>query len=232
LFAKANNNQHTLNRIINGTILQMNKTFIIGVAGGSGSGKTTLAQEIKKNIPPETILHVKHDSYYRDQSHLTMAQRQQTNYDHPNSLETDLLITHLKQLIKGKSIVQPMYDFTQHTRSDQTVHIEPKPIIMVEGILIFADEQLRELMDLRIYVDTQADVRLARRLLRDVAERGRTFESGLDQYLQFAKPMHDQFVEPSKRFSDVIVPEGGLNTQAISMIQAQVRAHIVMPKKE
>jgi uridine kinase len=160
-----------------------------------------------------------------------MAQRQQTNYDHPDSLETDLLITHLNQLCKGESVVQPVYDFTQHTRSSETIRIEPKKIILVEGILIFADEKLRELMDLRIYVDTQADVRLARRLVRDVAERGRTFEYGLEQYLQFTKPMHDQFVEPSKRFAHVILPEGGLNTQAISMIQALVRSHILNSKK-
>jgi uridine kinase len=209
----------------------MNKTFIIGVAGGSGSGKTTLAQEIKKSIPTKNILHIKHDSYYRDQSHLSMEQRQQTNYDHPDSLETDLLITHLNQLCKGESVLQPVYDFTQHTRSTETVKIEPKKIILVEGILIFADEKLRELMDLRIYVDTQADVRLARRLVRDVAERGRTFEYGLEQYLQFTKPMHDQFVEPSKRFAHVILPEGGLNTQATSMIQALVRSHILNSKK-
>lgn len=208
----------------------MNKTFIIGVAGGTGSGKTTLAQEIKKNIPPENILHIKHDSYYRDQSRLTMAQRQQTNYDHPDSLETDLLVTHLKQLSKGKSVVQPIYDFTQHTRSSETMKLESKKIILVEGILIFADEKLRELMDLKVFVDTEADVRLARRLVRDVEERGRTFEFGLEQYLQFSKPMHDQFVEPSKRFADVIIPEGGKNTQAIAMIQAQVKSYI--PKSE
>lgn len=200
----------------------MNKPFIIGVAGGSGSGKTTLSEQIRKSIPKNSISYIQHDNYYRDQSNLSMDDRKLTNYDHPNSLETELLIKHLKQLKKGKSISHPTYDFSAHNRTKKKVKIEPRPIILVEGILIFADENLRELFDMKIFVDTDGDLRLARRLLRDVAERGRTFEEGIEQFLIDVKPMHDQFVEASKKHAHLIVPEGGLNTIATNMIRSQI----------
>lgn len=199
------------------------KPFIIGVAGGSGSGKTTLAQEILAQIPKDLVAHITHDSYYKDQLHLSMEERVKTNYDHPDSLETQLLVSHLTSLLNGKSIEHPTYDFTHHTRSKKIIIVTPKPILLVEGILIFAEPQLRELFDLKIFVDTEGDLRLARRLLRDVQDRGRTFEFGIEQFLAFTKPMHDQFVEPSKRFADIIIPEGGLNSVANSVISAQIK---------
>ncbi len=199
------------------TFLQ--KPFLIGVCGGSGSGKTTFAQEIATRLAPKGILHLKHDSYYRDQTHLPMAERVQTNYDHPDSLQTDLLVEHLHALVSGKPVDLPVYDFSEHTRMKRTDRALPQPVILLEGILIFTDPQLRDLLDLKIFIDTQPDIRLARRLARDVAERGRTFEFGLEQYLTFTKPMHEQFVEPSKRFADVIIPEGGQNPQALQLVQ-------------
>lgn len=202
----------------------MTTPFIIGVAGGSGSGKTTLAAEIKKAVPKKLISHIQHDAYYKDQSHLSIEDRKITNYDHPDSLETNLLVKHLKALKSKKSIIQPKYDFTIHNRSKETIEVESRPIILVDGILIFADEHLRNLFDMKIYVDTDSDLRLARRLVRDVADRGRTFEEGIEQYLLNVKPMHDQFVEPSKRFADIIVPEGGFNIVATDMITSQIQS--------
>ncbi len=198
--------------------------FIIGVAGGSGSGKTTFAQKILHQIPADLVAHMTHDSYYKDQSHLEFSERTKTNYDHPNSLETELLVSHINSLLKGKSIEHPTYDYALHTRAKETKRIDPKPILLIEGILIFAEPALRDLFDLKIFVDTEGDLRLARRLLRDVAERGRTFEFGIEQFLTFTKPMHDQFVEPSKRFADIIIPEGGLNTVANSVIRAHIKS--------
>ncbi len=210
----------------------MKTPFIIGVAGGSGSGKTTLSSEIRKSVPKKLIEHIPHDAYYRDQSHIQMEKRFHTNYDHPDSLETDLLVEHLQQLKKGESVHRPTYDFTHHNRSKETLLVEAKKIIVIEGILIFADKQLRDMMDMKIFVDTDADLRLARRLVRDVAERGRTFEQGIEQYLLFTKPMHEQFVEPSKRFADIIIPEGGFNTVATEMIRSQIAAVIKDSKKK
>lgn len=207
------------------------KPFIIGVAGGSGSGKTTLSKEIRKSVPQNLISYIQHDNYYRDQSHLTMEERKRTNYDHPDSLETELLVKHLKELKNGKSITHPTYDFAKHTRAKKIVAVDPKPIILIEGILIFADENLRKLLDMKIFVDTDADLRLARRLLRDVAERGRTFEEGIEQFLVDVKPMHDQFVETSKKFANVIVPEGGFNTIATDMIRSQINEIIKNAKR-
>lgn len=200
----------------------MNSSYIIGIAGGTGSGKTTLSQSIRDHFHPKNITHITHDSYYKDQSHLKMEDRMKTNYDHPNSLETELLVQHVKELQNGNSVIQPTYNFTQHTRAKKTVTLKPKPIILIEGILIFSDESLRDLFDMKIFVDTDADLRLARRLVRDVAHRGRSFEEGIEQYLEFVKPMHEQFVEPSKKFADIIVPEGGFNTVAIHMIRSQI----------
>ncbi len=210
----------------------MRSPFIIGVAGGSGSGKTTLSNEIRKSVPKKLIEHIPHDAYYRDQSKIPMEKRFHTNYDHPDSLETNLLVKHLLQLKKGVAVERPTYDFTHHNRSKETVLVEPKKIIVLEGILIFADKQLRDLMDMKIFVDTDADLRLARRLVRDVAERGRTFEQGIEQYLLFTKPMHEQFVEPSKRFADIIIPEGGFNTVATEMITSQIEAVIKNSRKK
>lgn len=204
----------------------MNTPFIIGVAGGTGSGKSTLATEIKKAVPKNFISHIPHDAYYKDQSHLSMEDRRITNYDHPDSLETDLLVKHLRALKNGKDITQPTYDFTSHNRSNKTVTVKSRPIILVDGILIFADEHLRKLFDMKIFVDTDSDLRLARRLVRDVANRGRSFEEGIEQYLLNVKPMHDQFVEPSKKFADIIVPEGGFNIVATDMITSQIQALI------
>jgi uridine kinase len=201
----------------------MKTPYIIGVAGGTGSGKTTLSSEIIKSIPEKLLCYIQHDFYYKDQSDLTMDQRKKTNYDHPDSLETDLMLKHLKQLKSGKKITHPTYDFTKHNRSKTTVTLESKSIIIVEGILIFEDKNLRDFLDMKIYVDTDSDLRLARRLTRDVLERGRTFEQGIKKYLQDVKPMHDQFVEPSKKFADIIVPEGGLNKIATDMIKSQIK---------
>jgi len=199
-----------------------NPPFLIGVAGGSGSGKSTLVEQILRTIDSDQVVIVPHDAYYRNQATLPMKEREAVNYDHPDSLETELLIGHLQALRSGQHVDQPVYDFSHHTRADETRLVHSRPIILVEGILIYAIPELRAELDLKLFVDTEADIRLARRLKRDVQERGRTFEFSLNQYLQFTKPMHEQFVEPSKRYADVIIPEGGLNANAIQMIQAQI----------
>lgn len=190
------------------------KPFIIGIAGGTGSGKTTVSKKIVKHFGSD-IIYLQHDSYYRDHSDLSFEERQKINYDHPDSLETELLIKHIYTLQSGKSISVPVYDFTQHNRTKQTILIRPKKIIIVEGILVFADESLKKLMDLKIFIDTDADIRLGRRIVRDIHERGRTLEFSLHQYLTQSKPMHEAFVEPSKRYADLIIPEGGNNSVAI-----------------
>ena len=187
------------------------RPLIIGVAGGSGSGKTTVAQRIVEQIGPERVAHLQHDSYYRHRPDLSFEERTRLNYDHPDSLENDLLIAHVKTLCSGQAVDVPTYDFAQHLRSPQTEWIEPRPVILVDGILVFADEDLRKLMHLKIFVDTDADLRVIRRLLRDTSERGRSVESVIEQYLATVRPMHEQFVEPSKRHADLIIPEGGHN---------------------
>jgi uridine kinase len=197
---------------------------VIGVAGGTGSGKTTVAQAILKGASTEQISLIQHDAYYKDLSDLPQAQRAMFNFDHPDALDNGLLIDHLRELKAGRPIEMPVYDFTTHTRTGQTRHVEPHPVILVEGILIFADSSLRRLMDVKIYVDTDADIRFIRRLQRDIAERGRTMESVIHQYLATVRPMHQEFVEPSKRYADVIIPEGGFNEVAIEMIAARIRA--------
>ena len=195
---------------------------IIGLAGGTGSGKTTVANAILKKVGAERISVVPHDAYYRNLTQLPRAQRDIVNFDHPDSLDTDLLIQHIRQLKSGLPIELPVYDFTIHTRTPDTRRIEPRPVIIVEGILIFAELPLRELFDVKIYVDTDADLRFIRRLQRDVAERGRTPDSVVHQYLSTVRPMHLEFVEPSKRYADVIIPEGGLNEVAIEMVAARI----------
>ena len=197
---------------------------LIGVAGGTGSGKTTVAHEILKRAGTEQISLIQHDAYYKDLSALAPAQRTMQNFDHPDALDNVLLIAHLQELKAGQAIEMPVYDFTTHTRTPETRRIEPHRIILLEGILIFADEELRRLMDVKIYVDTDADIRFVRRLQRDIAERGRTMDSVIHQYLATVRPMHREFVEPSKRYADVIIPEGGFNEVAVAMIAARIKA--------
>ena len=200
------------------------ESVIIGVAGGTGSGKTTVARAILDRAGTSQISLIQHDAYYKDLSDLPLAQRAIFNFDHPDALDNELLITHLTALKAGHSIEMPIYDFTTHTRTGQTHRVGPNPVILLEGILIFADKALRPLMDVKIYVDTQADIRFIRRLQRDIAERGRTMESVVHQYLATVRPMHEQFVEPSKRYSDIIIPEGGFNEVAIDLIAARIKA--------
>jgi uridine kinase len=197
---------------------------VIGVAGGTGSGKTTVAHEILNRAGTAQISLIQHDAYYKDLGDLSPAQRAMQNFDHPDALDNALLIEHLRELKAGRAIEVPVYDFTTHTRTAETSTIEPHRIILLEGILIFADEALRRLMDVKIYVDTDPDIRFIRRLERDIAERGRTMESVIRQYLATVRPMHQEFVEPSKRFADVIIPEGGFNEVAIEMVAARIRS--------
>ncbi len=196
---------------------------VFGVAGGTGSGKTTVAHAILDQVGAEKIAFLPHDAYYRELSHLSEEERAKVNFDHPDSLETELLIHDVKELLAGRAIDLPVYDFTTHTRTGETIRVEPAPIILVEGILIFSDPELRELMDIRIYVDADADLRFIRRMTRDVQERKRTVESVIDQYMTTVRPMHVEFVEPSKRYADVIVPEGGFNRVAMTMIGARLK---------
>lgn len=196
--------------------------LVIGIAGGSGSGKTTVANVILQRVGADRIAYLPHDAYYRDLKDLPPMQRMQVNFDHPDSLESDLLIQHIYQLKNWKPIALPVYDFTTHTRTEHTIPIEPQRVIIVEGILIFADKALRDLFDVKIFVDTDADIRFIRRLQRDITERGRTTESVIKQYLSTVRPMHLEFVEPSKRYADVIIPEGGLNTVAMDMVIARI----------
>ena len=200
------------------------RPVIFSVAGGTGSGKTTVAHNILQLIGQEHIAYVPHDAYYKHQSQLSLEERRRTNYDHPDSLETSLMIKHIKQLVNGQAVDIPVYDFTIHLRTLQTTHVEPAPIILVEGILILSEPELRKLFDIKIFVDTDADLRLIRRLQRDMQERGRTFDSVIKQYLTTVRPMHMEFVEPSKRYADVIIPVGGHNEVAIEMVAARIRS--------
>ncbi len=197
--------------------------LVIGIAGGSGSGKTTLAHLILERVGWERIAFLPHDAYYKDLGDLPPNQRATINFDHPDSLDSPLMIKHIQQLKNYQPIDLPIYDFKTHTRTRESQHIEPKPVIMVEGILIFAEKALRELMDVKIFVDTDSDMRFIRRLERDITERGRTTESVIRQYLSTVRPMHLEFVEPSKRYADLIVPEGGLNTVAMELVSAHLK---------
>lgn len=198
--------------------------LVIGIAGGSGSGKTTVAQAILQRVGPDRIAFLQHDSYYKDLSGLPPTQRAEVNFDHPNSLETELLIEHIATLRDGKPVEVPIYDFSTHSRTAATFTVQPRRVILVEGILIFTEAALRELFDVKIFVDTDSDLRLIRRLERDIAERGRTAQSVIKQYQTTVRPMHLEFVEPSKRYADVIIPEGGFNTAALDMVVARVDA--------
>jgi uridine kinase len=198
--------------------------LVIGIAGGSGSGKTTVAQEILQRVGPSQIAYLQHDSYYKDLSGLPPTQRAEVNFDHPNSLETELLIRHIESLRDGKPVEVPIYDFATHSRTNQTFTVQPRRVVLVEGILIFAEPELRKLFDVKLFVDTDSDLRFIRRLHRDITERGRTTESVIKQYQSTVRPMHLEFVEPSKRYADVIIPEGGFNTAALDMVVARVEA--------
>ena len=202
-----------------------NNILVIGIAGGTGSGKTTLMKNLTEQFQ-DVVTVLSHDNYYKRHDELTYEQRCQLNYDEPDALETDLMARHLDQLRQGHSIDCPIYDFALHNRSDETVTIVPKKVIIVEGILIFENKALRDLMDIRIFVDTDADVRLCRRIKRDVNKRGRTLESVLSQYLQTVKPMHEKYVEPSKKYADIVVPEGGKNLVALDMITGRIQRHL------
>ncbi|MCL7451977.1 MAG: uridine kinase [Anaerolineae bacterium] len=197
---------------------------VIGVAGGTGSGKTTVAHEVLKRAGTAKISLIQHDAYYKDLGDLAPAQRAMQNFDHPDALDNRLLIAHLQELKAGKAVEVPVYDFTTHTRTTKTRRIEPHRVVLLEGILIFADVALRRLMDVKIFVDTDPDIRFIRRLERDLAERGRTMESVIRQYLATVRPMHQEFVEPSKRYADVIIPEGGFNEVAMDMVAARIQA--------
>ena len=203
----------------------MSKTLVIGIAGGTGSGKTTLMKNLISQFGGNVTV-LSHDNYYRRHDDLTYEERCLINYDEPAALETELMAVHLDKLRHGEAIDCPVYDFTQHNRSNETVRIEPRPVIIVEGILIFADEALRALMDIKIFVDTDDDVRLCRRIKRDVNKRGRSLESVLTQYQTTVKPMHEKYVVPSKRFADIVVPEGGKNYVALDMIIGRIQRHL------
>lgn len=196
--------------------------LILGIAGGTGSGKTTVAHAILERVGSQRIAFLPHDAYYRDLQNLPLEERAQRNFDHPDSLETELLVKHLELLKNWQPIEMPQYDFTRHIRTSKVIHIEPRRVIMVEGILIFNEKNLRDLFDVKIYVDTDADIRFIRRLQRDIIERGREVESVIQQYYQTVRPMHLEFVEPSKRYADVIIPEGGLNVVAMDMVIARI----------
>ncbi len=196
--------------------------LIIGVGGGSGSGKTTVVNKIVESIGSTDIVLIEHDSYYRDLRHIPLAERQKQNFDHPSSLETELLIRHLEALKSGYQIEIPVYDFVEHTRSNETISASPKKIILVDGILIFSEPKLRNKMDIKIFVDTDDDIRLLRRLKRDINDRGRDFDGVLNQYEKYVRPMHLEFVEPSKRYADIIIPRGGENKVALDMVNALI----------
>ena len=198
------------------------KTIVIGIAGGSGSGKTTLAHKLKDALGDDIVL-LCHDFYYKAHDDMPFEERQKLNFDHPDAFDTDLLIEDIRALKRGESFLHPIYSFTEHTRLPQRVRVDPARVVIVEGILIFENQQLRDEMDIKVFVDTDADIRLIRRLLRDVKERGRTLDSVVSQYMNTVKPMHEQFVEPSKKNVDIIIPEGGLNAVALQMLLRQIQ---------
>jgi uridine kinase len=200
--------------------------MIIGISGGTGSGKTTVAKSILESVNAEDVVFIQQDSYYRNLKDLPLDFRQTANFDHPDALDNDLLVHHVRKLKAGHAVELPLYDFKAHTRLNETVLIEPKPIVIIEGILIFSDPRLLEQMDIKVFVDTPDDIRFIRRLRRDVAERGRTVESVIEQYLVTVRPMHMQFVEPSKRYADVIIPEGGHNLVSIDLISGKIRERL------
>lgn len=202
------------------------RTILIGIAGGTGSGKTTLADKLVENFGNDEVSILRHDNYYKRHDEMTYEERSKLNYDHPDAFDTDLLVQHICNLKRGEKIEMPVYDYTVHNRSDEFIEVYPAPVIVLEGILIFAEPVLCDLMDIKVFVDTDADERILRRILRDVNERGRSLESVVDQYLTTVKPMHEQFVEPSKRKANIIIPEGGHNQIALEMLIERVRKHL------
>jgi uridine kinase len=205
-------------------IKRLPRTLTIGICGGTGSGKTTITNRLTEALSEDSVLLLQQDHYYKDTPHLPLDQRAKQNFDHPNSLDTQLLISHVRALREGQAIERPVYDFTQHRRVPATVHLESRPALIVEGILIFENSALRSLCDIKIFVDTEADLRFIRRLRRDIRERGRTVESVTDQYMATVRPMHMEFVEPSKRYADVIIPEGGYNEVGIDLVIQKIRS--------
>lgn len=203
---------------------RMKNSVLIGITGGTGSGKTSVVKAIMKELSDENITMIQQDSYYKDQSHLEFEEREKTNYDHPFAFDTELLIQHLKELLAGNSIEKPVYDFTIHNRTDKTVRVEPCEVIIVEGILVLENEKLRDMLDIKVYVDTANDIRFIRRLVRDIEERERTMDSVIKQYLDVVRPMHQQFIEPTKKHADIIVPEGGHNKVAIDILGTKMMA--------
>ena len=204
----------------------MGKSVIIGICGGSGSGKSTVVKELLSKIPEDKVSILEEDSYYKDQSHLSFEERLATDYDHPSAFDHELMISHICDLLEGKHISKPIYDFEENNRTNKTVHIKPKDIIIIEGIMILFEESVRNLLDIKVYVDTDADVRIVRRILRDVKERGRTVDSVILQYMSKVRPAHIQFVEPSKRYADIIIPEGGHNQVAIDLLRSKINSII------
>ncbi|MFJ5715467.1 uridine kinase [Neobacillus sp. NPDC093127] len=201
----------------------MPRPVVIGVTGGSGSGKTSVTKAIYESLKDHSILVLEQDYYYKDQSDLPFEERLQTNYDHPLAFDNDLLIEHIEKLLRYEAIEKPVYDYSIHTRSENVIPVEPQDVIILEGILVLEDERLRDLMDIKLYVDTDADLRIIRRLTRDIKERGRSFDSVIDQYLNVVRPMHNQFIEPTKRYADVIIPEGGQNHVAIDIMVTKIQ---------
>jgi uridine kinase len=205
-------------------MILLSRPILIGICGGTGSGKSTVAKSIFESLPEKNISIIEQDAYYRDQSHLSLEERVKTNYDHPLAFDTNLLVTHMASLLDGNAIEKPNYNFSNHTRETFTTRIEPKDIIILEGIMILEEKRLRDLMDIKIFVDTDADVRIIRRIVRDIEDRGRTLDSVINQYLNTVKPAHEQFIEPTKKFADLIIPEGGYNKVAIDIMVAKVRS--------
>ena len=202
------------------------KPLVVGIAGGTGSGKSTVARAILESIPERNVAIIEQDCYYKDQSHLPSAERVNVNYDHPLAFDTGLLIEHVEKLISGQAIEKPQYDFTVHNRKKQSLRVEPRDIILLEGILILDSPKLRELMDIKIFVDTDADVRIIRRIVRDMRDRGRSLESVISQYINIVKPAHNEFCEPTKRYADLIIPEGGYNKVAVDIMVTKVKSII------
>lgn len=202
------------------------KVTIIGVAGGSGSGKSTLVKKLQEAFAGDDVATLCHDYYYKAHPELTYEERTKLNYDHPQAFDTDMMVEHVKTLRSNVPIEHPVYSFVDHNRTSDTVAVKPSKVIIIDGILIFENKELRDLMDIKVYVDTDADVRLARRILRDVCDRGRSMQSVIDQYITTVKPMHEEFVEPSKKYADVIIPEGGFNSVAVGMLIKNIRSLI------
>ena len=208
------------------------KPFLIGIAGGTGSGKTTVARRIYDSLRLDSAVFIDHDAYYKELAHLSLEERGAINFDHPDSLDNDLLVEQLEALLARRPIDKPVYDFARHTRAPETIRVHPRDVILVDGILLFAEPRLREMFDLRIFVDTDADVRFIRRLRRDIEERGRTLDSVIEQYLTTVRPMHFEFVEPTKRYADVIIPRGGQNRAGIDVVAARIRERLAEKARE